>query len=38
LVRTGVGSIDSREGSVGVLVNMEMKIRFAKSEGKLLNV
>ena len=36
-MRTGVDSIDTGQESVGVLMNIGMKIRFAKSEGNLLN-
>ena len=38
MVRTEVDSTDIGEGSVGVLMHIEMKIRFAKSEGNALNI
>jgi hypothetical protein len=33
-----VDSLDTGQGSVGVLMNTEMKIQFAKGEGNLLNI
>jgi len=38
VVMTGVDSFDIGEGSVGVLMSIQMKIRFAKGGGNFLNI